>query len=195
MKSELSSANRACRATAASRFSAGRSRGSWTESPAAITRTSSRQSRRAGLEDHPPEPAGRAASWASLRPMALRRRAARCRPCRRHDGLPGERSGARTRPALPAGRCRRPCSPVRRFHKREILDIAQPDGRHLKDDRRQVRPQYLRLGKGPPGHEVLLRVKPHAYPGPRRPQRPALWLADAWDIRSMGSRCTLVRRP
>ena len=29
-------------------------------------------------------------------------------------------------------------------------------------------------------------------PGPTRPQRPARWLADAWEMASMGRRWTLV---
>ena len=31
-------------------------------------------------------------------------------------------------------------------------------------------------------------------PGATRPHRPARWLADAWEIASIGRRCTLVRR-
>ncbi len=121
-----------------------------------MTRTSSR---------HPVRPAsktirpslGSSGSWASLRPMALRR------------GPPSLPSPNRLTTAAPAGARggERPqlfeegyavgyVAPVRGFHKREIFDVPQADGCHLKDHRRQVRPQYLRLGEGPAAGEVLL---------------------------------------
>ena len=52
--------------------------------------------------------------------------------------------------------------PVRRVEEREGGDVAQADGGHLQDDRRQVRAQHLRLGELGPGQEVVFVVEPDA---------------------------------
>ncbi len=83
---------------------------------------------------------------------------------------------------------------VRRVHKGKIFDLPEAYGRHLQDHRRQVGAQDFRLGERAPGIEVLFRIEPDADTGPRRPQRPARWLAEACEMASMGNRCTLVRR-
>ena len=57
-------------------------------------------------------------------------------------------------------------APVRWVHEGKILYLAQTDGRHLQDDRRQVRAQYFGLSERTPGLEVLLRIEPKADAGP-----------------------------
>ena len=84
---------------------------------------------------------------------------------------------------------------VGRVDEREGGDVAEADGRHLEDDRRQVGAQDLGLGELGPGVEVVLGVEADADARARRGRsgRPA-GSADAWEIASIGRRCTLVRR-
>ncbi len=49
---------------------------------------------------------------------------------------------------------------VRRLHEREPRDLAEPERRHLEDDRGQVGAQDLGVGEQRPGLEVLLGVQP-----------------------------------
>ena len=51
---------------------------------------------------------------------------------------------------------------VRRLDEREGGDVAEPDRRHLQDDRRQVGAQDLRLGELRAGGEVVLAVEADA---------------------------------
>ena len=53
-------------------------------------------------------------------------------------------------------------APVRRVDERERRDVAEPDRRHLEDDRGQVGPQDLRVGELGAGVEVLLVVEADA---------------------------------
>ena len=48
---------------------------------------------------------------------------------------------------------------IRRFDKRERGDIAQPQRRHLQNDRRQVGAQNFRVGKLRTRQEIIFRIK------------------------------------
>ncbi len=61
---------------------------------------------------------------------------------------------------------------VRRFDEREGGDVAEPDRRHLQDDRRQVGAQDLRFGELRAGVEVLLAVEADADAGSDAPAPP-----------------------
>ncbi len=55
--------------------------------------------------------------------------------------------------------------PIGWLDEGEGLDITQPEGGHLQDDRRQVGAQDLRLGELGPGAVVVLGVEPDAHAG------------------------------
>jgi hypothetical protein len=79
------------------------------------------------------------------------------------------------------------------LQERERGHLAQTERGHLQDHRRQVGAQDLRVGERRPGLEVLLGVQPDA-DAVREPAAAALaLLAEACEIGSIGSRCTLVR--
>ena len=144
VKSEAGSANRRWAASAASCFSAGRSRGSWIDSAAAITSTSCRQPLRSASSTIRPS-RGSIGSWASFRPISVRA----CRSLQRAQLVEqGDAVGDR--------------APVRRVEERERADVAEPERGHLQDHRGQVGPLDLRLGEPGPGLEVLLGVEPDA---------------------------------
>jgi hypothetical protein len=82
---------------------------------------------------------------------------------------------------------------VGRVDEREPGDVAEAQRRHLEDHAGQVGAEDLRVGELRPGEVVLLGVQPDGDPVGHPPQRPARWLADAWLIGSIGSRCTFVR--
>ena len=96
-------------------------------------------------------------------------------------------SASSSRPALmPRG--------VRRREERERGDVAEPERDHLQDDRREVRPQDLRIR--------VLRAASRSPPPSRGGSRcrrscarrgPSAGSRDACEIASIGSRCTLAR--
>ena len=154
MKSECSSANRACFCRAASSRSAGRSRGSGIDSAAASTSTS---------RTHPS--------------------ASACRIIRPMRGSSGSCASRRPRSVIAPSASKAPsscssCTPsrmlrcVRRVQEREVLDVAELQRRHLQDHRGEVGPQNLRVGVARPRLEVLLRVQPDAH-ARRDASRPA----------------------
>ena len=53
-------------------------------------------------------------------------------------------------------------APVWRVDEAELLEVSQAEVGHLQDDRRQVRPQDLRIGEARPVVVVLLGVEPQA---------------------------------
>jgi hypothetical protein len=54
--------------------------------------------------------------------------------------------------------------------ERKLLDVAEPERRHLQNDARQVRPHDLRRGERRARREVLFGVKANAYAGARAPR-------------------------
>jgi hypothetical protein len=60
----------------------------------------------------------------------------------------------------------------RRVHEGERLDVAQPERRHLQDDRGQVGAEDLRLGERGPGVVVVLAVEADADSGRHPPAPP-----------------------
>ena len=102
-----------------------------------------------GLEDHPPQP------WVD--------RQSREAPAQAGQALPAVRrvrrrdQSAELLEQLDAGGH---LAPVRRLHEREAGDVAQPERRHLEDDRGEVGPQDLRVGELGSALEVLLGVQP-----------------------------------
>ena len=86
---------------------------------------------------------------------------------------------------------------VRRVDEREARDVVgrgrDADRDHLQDHRRERRAQDLRLGELGPGVEVVLASRGGSRCRRRRGRSgPERWLADACEIGSIGSRCTLV---
>ena len=78
----------------------------------------------------------------------------------------------------------------------EVLDLPEPERGHLQDHRGEVRAQDLRLGESAAG---AAKSSSSSRAGCRSPARsgrsvPPRWSADACEIGSIGSRCTLVRR-
>ena len=147
MKSERSSANRACFWRAASSRSAGRSRGSGIDSAAASTSTS---------RTHPS--------------------ASACRIIRPSRGSTGSRARRRPRSVIAPSRSKAPSScssstPSRmlrllgRIEEPEVLDVAELQRGHLQDHRGEVGPQNLRIGEPRPRREVLLGVQADAHAG------------------------------
>ncbi len=55
-------------------------------------------------------------------------------------------------------------TPVRRLHKRECRDVAQPEGGHLQNDRREVSAQDLRIGELRTREEIVLGVETNTDP-------------------------------
>ena len=48
---------------------------------------------------------------------------------------------------------------VRGVQEREALDVAEAEGGHLEDDRRQTGPLDLRFGEGQPGSKVIFGIQ------------------------------------
>ena len=152
----------------------GRSRGSWIDNAATMTRTSAVQPQPSRLQEHPSQP-------------RVDGEPGQCPPVRR-EPRPGPAAAAGAAPATPAARRLTPLlgrllsagpqraelleqpdpvgdlAGVRRVHEREPGHLAEPEGRHLEDDRRQVGPQDLGLGELRPGLVVLLGVQADADP-------------------------------
>src|SRR6478672_5425860 len=121
-KSECSSANLLCAALASSCRSRGRSRGSWMLIADTTTRTSRKQPSRSASSSIRPS-RGSTGSCASCFPYAV--------SCRRGGRLDGPQLLQQPHAVgdLPG---------VRRVEERKPCDVAQPDTRHLEDDRGEV---------------------------------------------------------
>ena len=172
-KSEPVSLNRAWLCAAASRFSAGRSRGSWTDMAAVMIMTSRRQPLSAPAITIRPKRGsmGRRASWRPIGVSHLPRALAA-----RVDGVE----------LLEQGDAVADVAQLRRVDERERLDVAQPERRHLQDHRREVGADDLGFGELGPVVEVLLGVETDADAGgdPTAPTRRAGWRSPARRPRS-----------
>ena len=170
MKSECSSANRACFCRAASSRSAGRSRGSGIDSAAASTSTSRTQPSASACQDHPAEPRVDG---------QLREPAADV----------GDRAVAvEGAEFLQQQHAVADAALVGRIEEREVLDVAELQRRHLQDHRGEVGPQDLGVGEARPRLEVLLGVQPDAHAGRDAPRA-------ARPLRGRGLRDRLDRQP
>lgn len=179
-KSEVSELKRRCRSSAAWRFSAGRSRGSWMESAAAITITSrTTPSRSASITIRAIR--GSTGSWASFRPSGVSRlrwsfsagsrapsSCSRLTPSLMLRESGGSRNGkAAMSPSPAAVICR-----ITEARLVRRISGSVNSGRERKSSSENSRMQM---------------------PSEVRPQRPLRWLALAWLTASIGSRWTLVR--
>ena len=147
MKSECSSANRACFCCAAASWSAGRSRGSGIDSAAASTSTSRTQPSASACRIIRPM-RGSTGSWASRRPTSV------IAPSR--SKAPSSCSSATPSRMLRASGGSRNGKP---------FDVAEAQGGHLQDHRGEVGAQDLRVGVARARREVVLGVEPDAYAG------------------------------
>ena len=148
-KSLVSSLKRACCWSACVCLSAGRSRGSWMESAAAITMTSRTQPFLSASRTIRAS-RGSTGSWASLRPSCgeplarvLLRRVERAQLLEELDAVAD-------------------VAVVRRVDEGELLDVAEAGRGHLEDDGGQVRPEDLGVRELRAGEEVVLAVQPDA---------------------------------
>ncbi len=150
-KSEVGSVKRAWLASAACCLSDGRSRGSWMDSAAAMTMTSSMQPSRPGFQHHPAQP------WVDGQPGQLAADGGQlrrtCRPSLERAELEEEGQPV----ADPA--------PIRRVDEGKVLDlpgVAEAESGHLQQHGCQVGAGDLRVGEFGTGVEVLLRIQPDA---------------------------------
>ena len=141
-KSELSSLKRACCWSACGRSPPGRSRGSWSESAAAMTSTSRRQPSRSASRIIRPS-RGSIGSRASRLPILVSRSSEEI----------ALSSSSSCRPAVTLRRSGGSTNGNRR-------QVAEPERGHLQDHRGQVGAQDLGLGELRASLEVLLGVEP-----------------------------------
>ena len=171
MKSECSSANRACFCRAASSRSAGRSRGSGIDSAAASTSTSRTQPSASAARIIRPS-RGSTGSCASRRPRSVIAPSA----------VEGAEFLQQLHTVADAAR-------VRRIEERKALDVAELQRRHLQDHRGQVGPQDLRIGVARAAtSKSVLGVEPDAHAGRGAP-------GAAGPLRGRGLRDRLDRQP
>ena len=180
-KSEPGSANRRCIASAASLASAGRSRGSWIASAAVMISTS---------RTHPLRPAcriirpsrGSTGSSASLRPVSVSRVVTPPRP-------PGEIAPSSSSRRRPSATLRESGGSTN--GKSAITPRSSAAIRRMTDARLVRRISgSVNSGRESKSSSLYRRMQ---MPSEVRPQRPLRWLAEACEIASIGSRCTLVR--
>jgi len=81
---------------------------------------------------------------------------------------------------------------LRRIEERKLIDRSQIEGEELQDDRGEVRP--LDFGRGEPlAREIVVFAKQaNADARPNAAAAPLRWSAEACEMDSMGSRCSLV---
>ena len=139
-----SSAKRAWRSSAAAARSSGRSRGSCTDSAAAMTSTCARQ------------PSSRAASSMRATRGSSGRRAS-SRPTVGQLAAVVDRAQLGEQLVAVGDRAR-----ARRVEERKLLDLAQAQALHAQDHRGERGAQQLRVGEGRALGEVLLRIEPDA---------------------------------
>ncbi len=174
MKSEASVWNRACASSAAWRWSAGRSRGSWIDRAAATTITS---------REHP-----NASAASTIRPS----RGSTGRRARRRPSLVSRPSAS-----APSSSSSSTPSRIERASGGSMNGNAATSPRPSAvicrmTDARLVRRISGSVNSGRAAKSSASYSRMHV-PGATRPQRPARWLADACDTGSIGRRWTLSR--
>ena len=174
-ESESESANRRCLSSAACCASAGRSRGSWMDSAAAMISTSRTQPFRSASRIIRPM-RGSTGSRASLRPRPVIRpflnafsSASRVSPSAMLRASGGSMNGN-------FGTSPRPIAAICKMTEARLVRRISGSVNSGRDSKSAS--EYSRM----------------QIPSAVRPQRPLRWLAEACEIGSMGSRCTLVPR-
>ena len=155
-KSLVGSVKRACRRSASSRRSSGRSRTSWIDIPATIDEDVGEHARSLRASMSMRAKRGSIGSRAISRPRSVRvvlRRAFRLAP-------PLDDREAAHRAELDEQVERRlDAAGVGRREEREGRDVAEAEREHLQDDRRQARAQDLGLGELVARREVVFGVE------------------------------------